>query len=267
MNDSTSVDSWLRKQSDAASEIELSVIIPAFNEERRLPPTLIDTIDFLDAHYPRYEILVVDDGSRDGTASVVDKIERIRKQVRLIRLPANQGKGYAVKCGALNARGARILFADADGATPFSELSRLMKELDAGADIAVGSRAMADEDTAVKTRWYRKYIGRTFNLLVNTLLLPDIKDTQCGFKLFTRQAARFLFTQQTAHGFSFDVEILFLARLCALRTKEVAINWTNVPGSKVNLFLDPLRMFRDLLVFRVRHRHISRENFLAFPEA
>lgn len=260
------VEAWLENQDSPGPPPEISVVVPAFNEEWRLPPTLIDIIDFLDTRGSPYEILVVDDGSSDATVDVVQKFVRIRPQVRLIRLPRNYGKGHAVRTGVLNARGKRVLFTDADGASPIAELPRLEAAMDEGADLAIGSRAVASPETAVTTRWYRKYLGRSFNLCVNLVLLPGIADTQCGFKLFTADNARYLFERQQADGFSFDVELLYMAQRSELKIAEIPINWTNIPGSKVNLVLDALRMFRDIMVFRVRHRNVSRaayEEFLA----
>lgn len=238
----------------------LSVIIPAFNEQRRLPPTLLDAVDFLDSLDKGYEVIVVDDGSRDGTSAVVQKFEKIRSQVRLIRLPKNYGKGHAVRTGALNAHGRFILFADADGSTAISEVSRLLKAIEEGAEVVIGSRALSSDETEVKALLVRKVLGRVFNRIVNTVLLPGIADTQCGFKLFSRKAANFLFSQQQSDGFSFDIELLFLAKKAGLSVNEIAINWENVPGSKVNLVSDSLKMFLDIFRFAWIHRGVSPES-------
>ena len=251
------LDEWLREKGSAPQDvIALSIVVPSYNEERRLPPTLIDMIDFFDGHESSYEIIVVDDGSRDGTTQVTKKFERIRSQVRRIILPKNYGKGHAVRTGALNAKGELILFADADGSTPIGEVDRLVTAIRGGADIAIGSRALRSEETEVKTRFYRKIIGRVFNGLVNFFLIPGIADTQCGFKLFTRRAARFVFSKQTSDGFSFDIELLLLARKVGLTVKEVPVNWTNIPGSKVNLIIDSAKMFLDIFRFAFIHRSI-----------
>lgn len=252
------VQSWLQANTDeTAKAVDISIIIPAYNEEWRLPPTLIDIIDYFDQRSSAYEVIVVDDGSRDRTSEIVEKFERIRPQVRKIRLPKNYGKGHAVKTGALNAAGKYILFADADGSTPIGEIDRLLRAIEAGADIAIGSRAAPSEETVVKTRFYRKIIGRVFNFLVNTFLLPEVADTQCGFKLFQREAAQFVFQRQTANGFSFDLELLLLARKAKLRVEEVPVNWTNIPGSKVNLVFDSVKMFLDIFRFAWIHRKVQ----------
>lgn len=251
------VERWIRHRGSSSTEVDLSVVVPAFNEQYRLPPTLIDLIDYFDTKALRYEVIVVDDGSRDGTSSMVKKFERIRPQLKLIRLPRNYGKGHAVRTGVLSASGARILFADADGATPIGEYARLAAALDQGADIAIGSRALPSPETNVTTSPHRKYLGRLFNWAVNTLTLPGIADTQCGFKLFTASAAHFLFERQTANRFSFDVEILLLARRAGMTIAEVPINWTNIAGSKVSVLRDGMAMLCDVVLFHWRHRDVS----------
>lgn len=260
------VNNWIEQQPVTSPQVYLSVVVPAFNEERRLPPTLIDIIDFFDRRSISYEVIVIDDGSTDSTAEVVRKFERVRSQVRLIQLPKNYGKGHAVRLGVLNSRGNRILFADADGATPIQEFDRLESAVSAGADIAIGSRALTSTDTKVATSIHRRVLGRVFNKCVNLILLPTIADTQCGFKMFTRKTAMFLFRKQRADRFSFDVELLYMAHKANLNIKEVPINWTNVPGSKVNLVRDSLAMFRDVFRFRVVHRGIDRHSFDQFEE-
>lgn len=260
------INNWIEQQPVTSPQVELSIIVPAYNEERRLPPTLIDIIDFFDRKALSYEVLVIDDGSKDGTAEVVRKFERVRNQVRLIQLPRNYGKGHAVRLGVLNSRGSNILFADADGATPIQEFDRLQSAISTGADVAIGSRAIASKETKVATSFHRRFLGRVFNKCVNVILLPSIADTQCGFKMFTRKAALFLFRRQRADRFSFDVELLYMAHKADLAIKEVPINWTNVPGSKVNLVLDSLSMFRDVFRFRVIHRGIDRSCFDQFEE-
>ena len=251
------VDRWLAARSGDVAGVPLSVVIPAFNERWRLPTTLVETIDYLDRHVPGYELVVVDDGSRDGTAELVKKFEKIRPQVRLIRDPKNHGKGYAVRMGVLSARGERVLFMDADGSAPVSEVERLHQALNQGAHVAIGSRAVASEETEVQARLYRKMIGRVFAFLVNVLSVRGIKDTQCGFKLFPRQVAHTLFERAESNGFGFDVELLFIAQRLGFTIAEVPIDWHHVSGSKVNLIKDSLLMVIDMVRFRWRHRHVS----------
>lgn len=254
---------WFEKQSQINRSPEISIIVPAYNEEWRLPPTLIDIIDYFDKLDKPYEVLVVDDGSSDATQKVVKKFTRVRSQVKLVRLPRNYGKGHAIRTGVQNARGHQILFTDADGSTPIAEYERLADALQ-DSEIAIGSRAIRSEEVSIKTSLHRKALGRVFNAVVNLLLLPEFKDTQCGFKLFRAPVARFLFSQQQSDGFSFDCEILYLAKRANLSIAEVPVNWTNVPGSKVNLALDSLKMLRDLFIFRLRHRAITQRDFEAF---
>jgi dolichyl-phosphate beta-glucosyltransferase len=260
------VQEWLERQEPGAEAVALSVVVPAYNEEWRLPPTLIDMVDYFDAHQLSYEIIVVDDGSRDQTAEVARKFERIRSQIRLIRIPRNRGKGYAVRTGMLNAHGRRVLFADADGSTPIRELDRLAAALDQGADVAIGSRALLSKETHVKARWYRRIPGRIFNFCVNLFLLPRLADTQCGFKMFSAAAANYLFQHQQSDQFSFDLELLYMARQLGLKIAEVPVTWTHVHGSKVNLVWDALKMLKDIFVFRVRHAHLSPKMFEDFQK-
>jgi dolichyl-phosphate beta-glucosyltransferase len=250
---------WLARQSEVTDRgTDISVVIPAYNEEFRLPPTLIQCIDHLEQEGLSYEIIVVDDGSRDGTSEMVRRFQRIRPQIILIRLPRNRGKGHAVRTGVLNSHGAQVLFADADGSTPFTELERLQRAInEQRAQVAFGSRAVPDQDTLVSAVWYRRIIGRVFNFLVNSVALPNVKDTQCGFKLFCRKAAMELFSRQTVDGWSFDVEILYLARRLNIQCVEVPVNWRSIAGSKVNLLIDPIKMFIQIIGIVLRHRRID----------
>lgn len=232
--------------------VDISIVIPAFNEEDRLPKTLLLVTEYIKTRTESFEVLVVNDGSADGTADVVKKFSKLASQVKLLNCPGNRGKGYAVRLGMMKAQGRLVLFNDADGATPIQEIERLESAIRKGAHIAIGSRAKFSQDTEVTTRWYRKYIGRVFNGAVNVLLLPGIADTQCGFKMFLNPVAKCLFAQQKIEGFSFDVEILCLARKMGCLVAEVPVNWTNIAGSKVNLVKDSIRMLLDILQFRLR---------------
>ena len=266
------VEQWMSGKGAALPAPALSVIIPAYNEYRRLPSTLMEIIDYLDGRVqagalPSYEVIVVDDGSRDQTAELVRKFEKIRPQVSLIRLPRNYGKGHAVRLGMLSAHGERVMFADADGSTPIAEVERLAQALDQGYELAFASRALGSKDTTVKTTWLRKYPGRIFNMLMNLVVLPGVADSQCGFKMFTARAAHFLFERQQCNGWTFDVELLYLARRAGMKILEVPINWTNVPGSKVNMLTDSLHMFKDLFIFRLRHRNVSAADYASAKAA
>lgn len=230
--------------------IEVSVVVPAYDEQRRVGRMLEDTLAYFRGRRRGVEVIVVDDGSRDQTSGVVGRVGRNASEVRLIRLAQNHGKGYAVRTGVVNARGARVLFADADGATPIAEIERLEAAMDAGADVAIGSRAVPTEEVKVERRWYRHVIGRTFHAMVSTLGVQGINDTQCGFKLFRGSVAHDLFSRMRMAGFSFDVEVLLMAHQRGYRIAEVPVNWAHQPGSKVRLVRDSLRMARDLFVIR-----------------
>lgn len=228
----------------------LSIVVPAYNEETRLEPTVRDIVRYCRSQDRRFEVLVVDDGSRDGTSTVVHRLAGELPEVRLIRLAQNHGKGYAVRSGVVNARGRNILFTDADGATPIEELPRLEAALGSGADIAIGSRALHAAGVKVDAKWYRRIMGRGFHRLVELLAVRGLQDTQCGFKLFRGPVAQDLFSRMRMNGFSFDVEVLVMAQRQGYRVVEVPVNWTHQAGSRVNLVTDSLRMTRDLVLIR-----------------
>lgn len=229
----------------------LSIVIPAYNEEGRLGPSLARTRDFLRRHRLRAEVLVVDDGSTDATPDLVRRLARGWKALRLLALERNQGKGAAVRAGVLAARGRCILFSDADLSTPLEELPLLQARLDLGADIAIGSRALNRAKVEVSQPLYRVLAGRSFNLMVQLLSLRGIQDTQCGFKLFTAAAARRCFSVQQVPRFGFDVEVLFLARKAGYRIDEVPVRWINSADSRVRPFRDGGRAFLDLALIRL----------------
>jgi dolichyl-phosphate beta-glucosyltransferase len=190
----------------------LSIIIPAFNEESRLPPYLFSIVAYLESRGGPSEIIVVDDGSRDGTVEAVLALTTGHPSLRLIPLDSNKGKGFAVRTGMLAAKGDLRLFCDADGATPIEELHRLERALSSDIDIVIGSRAIRHIECRVEGTLHRKYIGFIYNRLVRLLAVRGLYDTQCGFKLFRGAAADRLFAAQTLAGFGFDAEVLFLAR-------------------------------------------------------
>jgi dolichyl-phosphate beta-glucosyltransferase len=236
---------------------DLSIVIPAYNEESRIEPTIRDMVGYCRGARRTFELILVDDGSQDGTSTVGSRLADEFPELRLIRLAANHGKGYAVRTGVVNAIGRSVLFADADGATPIEEIERLESALDSGADVAVGSRALQAEGVRVHAKLYRHLIGRTFHFLVERLADGGVKDTQCGFKLFRSPVAQDLFSRMRMNGFSFDVEVLVMARRRGYRVAEVPVNWTHQPGSKVRLTLDSVRMAADLV--RIRAHCLSGE--------
>jgi dolichyl-phosphate beta-glucosyltransferase len=230
--------------------LALSVVIPAYNEADRLPATLRDLGAFLDGDPRPAEVIVVDDGSTDETSNVVRRVEAADSRFRLIRLPQNRGKGFAVRTGIVNSSGRLVLFADADGATPFTELSRLEHHLASGSRIAIGSRAIRDHATRVEARIYRRVAGRLFHAVVRLYAIRGFNDTQCGFKLFDAEAAHDLFSRMRMSGYSFDVEVLLMAQRAGYRVAEVPVNWIHQPGSKVRVVRDGLRMAIDVLRIR-----------------
>ena len=234
------------------SPTELTIVIPAYNEENRIKTTIESSLSFFRDSKLSFQILVVDDGSQDGTASLVHELSERNSELVLISYPENEGKGYAVKFGVLNATGQYVLIMDADGSTPISEYLKLRAKLDEGFKVAIGSRALFDKTSEVKTVWYRKLLGRVFNTLVNIILVPGIKDTQCGFKLFSADIAKQVFSKQTISGFAFDCEILHYCQKLGLGIAEVPINWNNVAGSKVNLALHPISMIKDIILVRLK---------------
>jgi dolichyl-phosphate beta-glucosyltransferase len=235
----------------AAGPASWSVVIPAFNEARRLPPYLEEIVAFFEERGSSYEVIVVDDGSRDGTADRVREVAGAAP-VRVIPLAGNEGKGAAVRHGMLAAVGAYRMFTDADGATPITELTRLEAALVAGADVAIGSRTVTDPGVSVVARPHRVLAGRVFNGLVARVGLPEVGDSQCGFKAFTARAAEAIFGKLRTRGFGFDVEVLLLARWHGFRVAEVAVNWVDKPGSKVGVLKTGPGMLWEILRARVR---------------
>lgn len=228
----------------------ISIVIPAYNEEARLPRYLSEIFAYMNGKQQGFEVLVVDDGSMDNTAAQVTSLMENHPQLRLQRIPRNRGKGSAVKAGMLLAKGEVRLFADADGATPIAELEKLLERIKQGADVAIASRAMRCDDCTIESRLHRKFIGTVFNLLVRTITIRGINDTQCGFKMFTANATEHIFPRQTIKRFGFDIEVLFIARKAGFAIAEVPVNWSDVAGSKVNLLRDSTHMFFDLLAVR-----------------
>ena len=225
---------------------ELSVVIPAYNESERLPRSLERIRAFLEGRHT-HEIVVVDDGSDDDTA------ERARAVLGpdhpVLRQPRNRGKGAAVRRGMLAARGSRRLMTDADLSTPIEELPRLMARMDEGYDVVIGSRALPDSRIEVHQPWHRENAGRVFNALVRLLVVRGLADTQCGFKLFSAQAAADCFGATRLDGFCFDVETLHVARLRGYRIAEMGVVWRNDAASRVTLGRG-LLAFSDLLRIR-----------------
>lgn len=234
---------------------ELSIIIPAYNEASRLGPTLDRVLGWLSEQDRDAEVIVVDDGSKDATTNLVRTRARDEPRLRLVENGVNRGKGYTVGHGVREARGQRILFSDADLSTPIEELLKLEARLTT-AEVVIGSRALPDSDLKVRQPFYRETMGRTFNLLVRLATGLPIHDTQCGFKLFTRQAALDTFGRQKLDGFAFDVEILYLAKRLGYRIAEVPVVWLHCEASRVSPIRDAARMFADIARVRFLHREL-----------
>jgi len=230
----------------------ISIIIPAYNEEKRLPSTLERIESYLDrTSWTFSEIIVVDDGSSDGTAAVAGRLAEARPNVRILRNPGNRGKGYSVRHGMLEAKGAWALFSDADLSAPIEELDKLWAAIEkSGAQVAIGSRALDRKLIGVHQSSFREYGGRVFNLVLRLITGLPFWDTQCGFKLFEGSAARRIFRRQRAEGFGFDAEVLFIARHLGAKIVEVPVRWNHVEGTKMRLFQDTLRMVLDLVAIR-----------------
>jgi dolichyl-phosphate beta-glucosyltransferase len=239
----------------SASPPTLSIVIPAWNEAERLPATLQALVAWLGAQPWQWEIRVVDDGSTDGTASVVAEAAAAEPRIVLQREP-HRGKGGAVKAGMLATTGAFRFICDADLSMPLHELPRFLPPLLTDFDIAIGSREGAGA-RRVGEPWRRHVVGRVFNLAIQWLVVPGIEDTQCGFKMFTASSAEAVFRHVTLDGWAFDVEALSLARARGLRIVEVPIEWHHKPESRVSVLRDAWPMLRDILVIRARSRRRS----------
>jgi dolichyl-phosphate beta-glucosyltransferase len=233
-----------------SAEVDLSVVIPAYNEEKRLPATLGAIERYLGERAGSYEIIVVDDGSHDRTVDIVREAHKRNPCIRAVALPDNRGKGRAVATGVAATRGRFLLITDADLSTPIEELEKLMWALEAGADIVIASRG-SRESEEIEQPLQRMLMGKTFNLLVQVLLLPGLWDTQCGFKLFRGDQARQLFTELRTDGFAFDVEILYRGRRHGLIVLEVPVRWVHSAPSRVAPVKHSLQMLKDLVNIRL----------------
>jgi dolichyl-phosphate beta-glucosyltransferase len=232
--------------------VDLSMVIPAYNEARRLPPTLARLRDYLDAGPDGYEVLVVDDGSDDDTVAVARGVASEWPQLEVLTLPHNQGKGAAVRKGMLHARGALRAFSDADLSTPIEELPRLRSRLGGACHVAIASRDAPGSDIQVHQPRWREFMGRTYNRILRLLVLPGIRDTQCGFKLFTSEAAEACFAPLDTFRFGFDAEVLVRAHRRGWEIAEVPVQWRHVEESRVGGIGDALRMLYDLVLLRFR---------------
>ena len=240
--------------SSSLSRPFLSIVIPAYNEERRLVATLATIAAYLDAGRIDAEILVVDDGSKDRTAELAASSLAGRRG-RVLRNGENRGKGYSVRHGAIEARGRFVLVCDADLSTPIEEHARLARTMrDKDGDVVIGSRALPDSNVLVRQSWLRQTMGKSFNRIIRVLTRLPQRDTQCGFKLIDRDRVKPLLEKMVVDGFAYDVELLFLCSKFGLSVAEVPVSWRNAAGSKVSLLSDPMRMIADVLRVRWRFR-------------
>jgi dolichyl-phosphate beta-glucosyltransferase len=235
------------------SDIYLSIIIPAFNEADRIEATLDRLTTYLDKQPYKSEVLVIVDGSTDQSISRVSRSALWRQYIQLLDNRVNRGKGYAVRHGMLTARGQYLLSCDADLSTPIEQVARLLKALDEGYDVAIGSRRLRESEIKVPQPWWRVSMGRVFNRLVQALLLKGIQDSQCGFKCFKRDVALAIFPRQRIEEFCFDVEVLWIARKLGYKIAEVPVVWIRQPVKGRSL-AEALRMLVDLFRIRLNDR-------------
>jgi glycosyltransferase involved in cell wall biosynthesis len=233
----------------AASRFELSIIIPAFNEELRLPRTLELIASYINASNRSSEVLVIDDGSTDRTAEVAGSYAGRIANLRVLKNGANRGKGYSVRHGMQEARGQTVLFTDADLSAPIEEADKLLAALPEY-DVAIGSRAMNRELIEVHESKFREFAGIIFNRMVRIVLWLPFVDTQCGFKAFRRERCRIIFEQQRIERFGFDPELLYLARHHGLKATEIPVRWSHSPATKINMLRDSVLMFVDVFTIR-----------------
>lgn len=227
-----------------------SIVIPAYNEGERLAPTLEKVLAYVHQQGWDAEVIVVNDGSSDNTAEIVRQFAARDPILRLVENPGNRGKGYAVRNGMLSARGEIVVFSDADLSSPIEEMPKLLAPLAEGADITIGSRWLRSELQIHRQSLHRQLFGRIFNGLNRMILGLRFKDTQCGFKAFTRKAAQAILPLQRIERWGFDPEILFLAGKFGFRVDEVAVRWGHVGGTRINPLLDGARMFQEMVRIR-----------------
>ena len=227
-----------------------SIVIPAYNEAARLGKTLDRVLKYVASEHWDAEVIVVNDGSKDRTADLVREYAKLNPCLRLVENPGNRGKGYSVRNGMLNAKGDVLLFSDADLSSPIEEAPKLFAALEAGADIAIGSRWLNPETQTQRQSLLRQFYGRAYNLILRLLLGLNFKDTQCGFKAFSSKAAKTIFPPQKIERWGFDPELLYLSRKAGLKVVEVPVAWAHVEGTRISPLRDGLHMFGEVLKIR-----------------
>ncbi len=229
------------------SDFMISIVIPCYNEEKRIINTLKKTIKYLENKKYNYEIIIVDDFSKDNTIKIIDNLKN--KKIKILQNEKNYGKGYSIKKGMLNAKYPLVLFMDADLATPIEELDKFTKEIK-NYDILIASRKLNNSNISKKQPFYRQILGKIFLNIVKLFAIKEFKDTQCGFKLFKKDVAKDIFELQTINRFAFDVEILYIALKKNYKIKELPVKWIDQKGSTVNPVKDSISMLKDLLKIR-----------------
>ena len=227
-----------------------SIVLPAYNESERIGATLEKIFAHAAEHRWSAEVIVVNDGSNDRTSEIVKALSARCPELLLIENPGNRGKGYSVRNGMLHARGKVMLFSDADLSSPIAEADRLFAAIASGADVAIGSRWLNTELQTRRQPFYRQLFGRIYNLALRLILGLQFKDTQCGFKAFSRRAADALFPVQQIERWGFDPELLYLARRFGFIVKEVPVEWAHREGTRINPFVDGLHMLGEMLIIR-----------------
>lgn len=227
-----------------------SIVIPAFNESARIPATLDSVVSCVRERGWDAEVIVVNDGSRDGTAAAVQAFARHAPEVRMIENGSNRGKGYSVRNGLLQARGEVVMFTDADLSAPMEEAERLFAAVAAGADIAIGSRWLERGRQTHRQPLYRQFFGRCFNAVTRMVMGLHFADTQCGFKAFTREAAQTVFQLQTIERWGFDPEILFIALKRGYRIQEVPVSWAHDERTRMSYLKDGMKMLEEIAIIR-----------------
>lgn len=229
---------------------DLSIIIPAYNEESRLPETLAKIAAYICASKRNTEVLVVDDGSTDATVAAAEGMRDKFSAMRVISNGVNRGKGFSVRHGMLEAQGRLALFTDADLSAPIEEAGKLLSAVEGDYDVAIGSRAIDRSLISAHQSPFREFAGIVFNTVVRLCLRLPFVDTQCGFKAFKRERCKIIFAQQRIERFGFDPELLYLARHHGLRSKEIPVRWAHSPGTKVSMLRDSVQMFADVFIIR-----------------
>lgn len=233
-----------------AEQHRYSIVVPAYNESARIGPALRQILEYIQEQHWSAEVVVVDDGSRDNTLEIVSQLASGNPALRVLQNPGNQGKGYAVRNGMMQSRGEVLLFTDADLSSPISEAGKLLNALEAGADVAIGSRWLDPSLQFQRQSLKRQALSRFYNLFLRLVLLFPYRDTQCGFKAFTRAAAIKIFPLQRITRWGFDPEILYLAHRLRLRVAEVPVAWGHDEGSRLHVWRDGVRMGWDALRIR-----------------